>query len=177
MSLRLPKFDRQVPIVDDSGKPLRTFHIWWERVVNSIITAFNDLEEIVLDIQAAQQAADDAQAAAEAAQQAADDAQAAVDAIVVPASGSRTVSTSGPVTNDDGTILANASGGAITLTLAAAATFDHIIRIQKVDSSANVVTIDGNGSETINGNPTLALTVQYQVAQLVSDGTSEWYSS
>ncbi|MGJ0510257.1 MAG: hypothetical protein ACR652_24695 [Methylocystis sp.] len=45
--------------------------------------------------------------------------------------------------------------------------------VVKVDSSANAVTLDGNGSETINGATTQALSAQWAQAQLYCDG-SQW---
>lgn len=66
MPLNLPRFRLEIPLVR-SGKPTQTFHQWWDAVAKRIETQFNDLEQIVLDIQAAQDAADAAQAAADAA--------------------------------------------------------------------------------------------------------------
>ena len=45
----------------------------------------------------------------------------------------------------------------------------HVVNI-----GSGTITIDGDGSETINGAPTLALTTQYSVASLHCDGTA-WY--
>lgn len=68
MPLKLPRFERTVPLVNDQGKPTETFHIWWQSVVDNLETAFNNLESAVLDIAAAQAAAEAAQAEAEVAQ-------------------------------------------------------------------------------------------------------------
>lgn len=77
--------------------------------------------------------------------------------------------------NDD-IILADATGGAFTVTLLSAATAGAGKKyfIMKTDSTANAVTIDGNGSETINGALTRALSAQYAYAVIVSDG-SNWF--
>jgi len=73
-------------------------------------------------------------------------------------------------------LLCDASGGAWTLTLIAAATaatgFEVIIK--KTDSSGNAITIDGNASETIDGATTYSLSGQYNAVVLVSDG-SNWH--
>jgi hypothetical protein len=71
---------------------------------------------------------------------------------------------------------ASASGGAWTLTLPAAATAGDgfVIAVKKTDSSANAVTIDGDGSETIDGATTLTLPVQYMGVVLRCDG-SNWH--
>lgn len=44
----------------------------------------------------------------------------------------------------------------------------------KTDSNATTVTIDGYGSETINGQTTITLTEQYEAACMACDG-SAWY--
>ena len=51
------------------------------------------------------------------------------------------------------------------------------VYVMKTDSSANTVTIDGNGSQTINGALTLVLTKQWQIAKLQWDKLdAEWYA-
>lgn len=73
------------------------------------------------------------------------------------------------------TLLCNATGGAFTVTLpTAASTSGQIFNIKKTDSSANAVTIDPNGAETIDGASTLVLNTQWQSAQIQSNGTA-WY--
>lgn len=73
------------------------------------------------------------------------------------------------------TVLASASGGAITVNLPAAASHSgRRYEIKKTDSSANTVTIDGSGAETIDGAATYVLNTQYQSVTIVSDGTS-WF--
>jgi hypothetical protein len=68
----------------------------------------------------------------------------------------------------------NAAGGVITVNLpAAASNADRIMFIKKTDSSANAVTIDGNASETIDGDATKILSVQYEALPIVCDG-SNW---
>lgn len=78
-------------------------------------------------------------------------------------------------TASDYTILCNAVGGAFTITLPAAASHTgRIYNIKKIDSSANAVTVDGNGGETIDGGVTAILTVQYESITIQSDG-SNWH--
>ena len=72
MPLRLPRFERTVVLTDKEGRPNLAFHRWWQEFARNIESSFNQLETIVLDIQAAQTAAETAQAAAETAQAAAD---------------------------------------------------------------------------------------------------------
>ncbi|OQW46993.1 MAG: hypothetical protein A4S09_16240 [Proteobacteria bacterium SG_bin7] len=69
-------------------------------------------------------------------------------------------------------ILANATSGAITVTLPAAANVvgkEYVIK--KTDSSANAVTIDANSSETIDGALAQILKSQNDSIKMVSDGT------
>ncbi len=69
----------------------------------------------------------------------------------------------------------NASGGNKVATLPPAASCTgRVYLITKTDSSANTVTIDGDGAETINGATTLVLTTQYATATVQSNG-SGWY--
>lgn len=77
----------------------------------------------------------------------------------------------------DRLILVDASGGAVTITLLASATAGNGFRvaIKKIDSSGNAVTIDGNLSETIDGNTTSTLSTQYDSENLISDG-SNWFA-
>lgn len=69
--------------------------------------------------------------------------------------------------------LCDASSAAFTLTLpAAASNTGKIYRIKKTDSSGNAVTVDGNASETIDGETTYLVTVQNGFVDIVSDGTN-----
>lgn len=79
------------------------------------------------------------------------------------------------LTTDKGKwIEVDASSGAVTITLPAVAdaTNGFFVYVQKVDSSANAVTVDGNGAETINGSPTFELPNQYDTGLFTTDGTS-----
>lgn len=73
----------------------------------------------------------------------------------------------------DAIVHVDASGGARTLNLPAASTrAGQVYWIQKIDSSANAVTIDANASETINGATTYVLTAQYQMVILMCNGAN-----
>lgn len=72
-------------------------------------------------------------------------------------------------------VLADASAGAITLTLPAASgvTPRTLYFIKKIDSAlANLVTIDGNGAETIDGSLTITLAHRGEGVVLQTDGTN-----
>ena len=67
----------------------------------------------------------------------------------------------------------DASGGAVTVVLPAASGHTgKLIEVRKTDSSANTVTVDGSGAETINGSATLVIYSQYDSYSLRSDGTN-----
>lgn len=76
---------------------------------------------------------------------------------------------------NDRVILADAGAGAVTVTLIAAAGNEgRVVTIKKVDASANAVTIDGSGTETIDGAATQVLSAQYEDITVVCDGTA-WF--
>lgn len=74
----------------------------------------------------------------------------------------------------DDFIPVDATSGNVTINLpAVSGNGGKYFIVQKTDSSANTVTIDGNGAETINGATTFVITVQYHAILLWCDGT-EW---
>lgn len=78
-------------------------------------------------------------------------------------------------TGDETIIPCNASGGAFTVTLPAAASYTgKELKIVKTDSSVNAVTIDGNSSETISGSADKKLHFQYESITVACDGTG-WH--
>jgi hypothetical protein len=70
----------------------------------------------------------------------------------------------------------NSSGGAFTISLPAGHAAGDTFTIKDVNGSlaTNNVTIDPNGSETIDGAATFAMTVNRQAVTVVSDGTN-WF--
>jgi hypothetical protein len=78
-------------------------------------------------------------------------------------------------TDRDKLILVDASSGAVTISLLAAATAGNGFReaIKKIDNSANAVIVDGNLSETIDGATTSSISTQYDSENLICDG-SNW---
>ena len=78
------------------------------------------------------------------------------------------------ITTDNRVILCDATSAAFTVTLPTAVGIEgREFTIVKTDSSVNAVTVDGNGSETINGATTKALSSQWDKVTVVSDG-SNW---
>jgi len=72
-------------------------------------------------------------------------------------------------------ILCDASGGVMTITLPKASqNKDAQIWVNKIDATGNIVTIDGNGAETINGSATQSLSIQYESVTVICDGVEWW---
>ncbi len=72
-------------------------------------------------------------------------------------------------------VLCDATAGAITVTLpAASGNTGRRFFIKKIDSSANSVTIEGSGSETIDDGMTAIVDSQYETLAIVCDG-SMWH--
>ena len=86
----------------------------------------------------------------------------------------RTLSASGPVGQGDDVVLVDATSGAVTVSLPPAADRFKELCIKKIDSSSNAVTVDGDGSETIDDSATLVLASQYDAVRLASDGLEWW---
>ena len=81
------------------------------------------------------------------------------------------------VLDDDGVsvITVDASSAAVTITLPTAADNEgRVLHIKKIDSSANNVTVDGEGSETIDDQATKVISAQYSDMRIVCDGTA-WF--
>lgn len=76
--------------------------------------------------------------------------------------------------SEAGFLRCNAAAGNMTVNLPAAIGNGRLVTIKKIDSSGNTVTIDGNGSETIDGATTKTLTVQYQVIQFIDAASGVW---
>lgn len=87
--------------------------------------------------------------------------------------GSSFVSSTYSVSPSDSIILADSTSGAFTITLGTAiGNVGRKITIKKTDSSTNLVTVDGNGSETIDGKAYITLSGQYESVELISDNTN-----
>lgn len=72
-------------------------------------------------------------------------------------------------------VYADASAGAITITLPTSATLQgYTVNVIKTDSSANAVTVKGSGTELINALNTFDLTNQYDPVRIKSNGTQNF---
>ena len=85
--------------------------------------------------------------------------------------------TSAPVIGDaDLVIGVDASAGAVTVPLLPlAAHAGRVLILRKLDAGANAVTIDGDGTETIDGAATRVLAAQWETVTLVA-GPGEWWA-
>lgn len=73
----------------------------------------------------------------------------------------------------DHTVLFDATSGNRTATLpAAAGATGRVYVVKKIDSSANIVTVDPNGSETIDGASTKVLSTPWESVTIQSTGSS-----
>lgn len=92
------------------------------------------------------------------------------------ASAMRTVTGNTTLTATDEIVFANATTGAIVVTLPAATNLNKF-KVVKIDSSANTVTITRAWSDTINGATTKVLSNQFDGAELSSNGATAWYAA
>lgn len=92
----------------------------------------------------------------------------------VSALNTRTLTSNATLASTDHVVLVDATNGAVTVTLPLAAARLSEFCIKKTDSSANAVTVDGNGGETIDDATTFVLTEQYDAIRIFSDGTEWW---
>lgn len=74
------------------------------------------------------------------------------------------------------TSLCNATTASFTLTLPAASVKNGIsFWFKKIDASANTITLQRAGTDTIDGATTFVLSTQYKYVEIISDGTATWY--
>lgn len=78
-------------------------------------------------------------------------------------------------------VTGDATGGGFTVTLPPVAdTYDAtsgvstIIEVKRINGGANAVTIDGNSSETIDGELSVDIVFQYDSVQMIA-GPTEWH--
>jgi hypothetical protein len=72
-------------------------------------------------------------------------------------------------------LLVDATAGAVTVNLPPAVdAYGALLVVKKVDASGNAVTLDADGSETIDGATTTALAAQYDKVSVACDGVTWW---
>ena len=76
---------------------------------------------------------------------------------------------------DDEVIIADASGASFAITLPTAVGIPgKTYWIKKIDATANTVTVDADGTETIDDGLTAIIGTQYEAITVVSDGAEWW---
>lgn len=75
-------------------------------------------------------------------------------------------------TTSDGLILCNTN--AFTVTLPAASNTGLVLRIKKIGSDLNIITIAAGGGDTIQGDASTTLNTQYEIVTLVAVGSNTW---
>lgn len=70
-------------------------------------------------------------------------------------------------------IVCDCTGGAITVNLPAGTVGDSYT-VVKIDGIANNVTIDGDGTDTINGATTASITAQWEVKRVTLYASGTW---
>lgn len=142
----LPNLPDRSPMFDKNGYPTLATRVWWQAVQREF---------------AAQDGAGG-------------DADARLDALEAPFP-VRTLVATGSALATDYLLLVDATTGAVTVNLPAAASAEGaLIVVKKTDASANAVTIDANASETIDGAATQALAAQYDALTVACDGAGWW---
>ena len=87
----------------------------------------------------------------------------------------RSVTASGNVVSGDYLIIADATAGAITMTLPTAALVPgRIYAFKRINAGANAVIIDGYASQTIDGNLTHTMTPQWNSLVIMTNGVG-WF--
>lgn len=85
----------------------------------------------------------------------------------------RAVTAATTLTENDDVLTVATAGGAVTVTLPpVSGTRGKVYYIKKTDASANNITLDGNGAETIDGAATVVWNTQWQSYTVVSTGTA-----
>jgi len=84
-------------------------------------------------------------------------------------------SSSYTITGTDVVIFASAASGAVVITLPTAASFTgYRFYVKRTDNSGNSCSVGRSGTDTIDGQTSISLDLQYTSLTLVSDG-SAWY--
>lgn len=85
-----------------------------------------------------------------------------------------TITTNTVLTSTANSVLVNAAGGNISVTLPTAIGAGYLCFVKRIDSSANTVTIVPNGSQTIDTQTSISIQYQYTSVTLKSDNANWW---
>jgi hypothetical protein len=95
--------------------------------------------------------------------------------VASPTFNTATKTTNYTITGNDTVIFADATSGNVTITLPLASGLPgYRFYVKRIDDSANTVTIQRSSNDTIDGETSHTLDVQYMSVTLVSNG-SAWY--
>jgi hypothetical protein len=88
----------------------------------------------------------------------------------------RTITANDTATTADGFIKVDTTAGNVTLTLPTAASMKgRVLIVKKISTpDVNLVTLDGNGAETIDGATTYVFNIPLMSVSLISDGAAWW---
>jgi hypothetical protein len=79
------------------------------------------------------------------------------------------------ITGTDVVIFANATSGNVTITLpTASSNAGYRFYVKRIDNAGNTCSVARSGSDTIDGQTSISLDLQYTCLTVVSDG-SQWY--
>lgn len=87
MAFKVPRFDRNIALVEENRTASYPYHVWWDRAASAIESAITGIQDALAAAGIALAAAENAQTAADAAQAAATSAQTAADAAQAVADG------------------------------------------------------------------------------------------
>jgi hypothetical protein len=147
VSRRLPRLDARNQITAND-RPTLNFQQWWQKSADLIEAALDANDELDATQEAALDALNDTTIKANAAYE-----------LVGP--GAYAITTTQTLPEDCRTALVDATAGAVTVTLQPVADCLGDVIVKKVDASVNAVTIEGDGSETIDGAANQPLAAQY----------------
>jgi hypothetical protein len=86
----------------------------------------------------------------------------------------RVINAAGLVTNDDFYVIVDVSGGSFTIDLMSAATRSLPLKFKvKNGGTGNIATLDPNGAQTIDGNPTAEL-AEGDYFEILPISNTEW---
>jgi hypothetical protein len=92
-----------------------------------------------------------------------------------PTFATATKTSSYTISTNDTVIFADATSGTVTITLPTAASLPgYRFYVKRIDGSGNNCSVARSGGDTIDGQTSIAITVQYTSLTLVSNG-SAWY--
>ncbi len=97
------------------------------------------------------------------------------DVDVNPTLATSTKTSNYTITGTDVVIFANATSGNVTVTLPTASSFTgYRFYVKRIDSSGNTCAIARSGSDTLDGQTSISLDLQYTSLTVISNG-SAWY--